>query len=97
MRPLLGLALSVGFALLVAWLGLGVAYFSIYPPGFFITTFAFGLYVVSRLLGAAGGLALVVNGFAANGNTISEMKKAAKPSSTAVAYGTSCLTRLRVR
>ena len=49
MRPLAGLALSVCFALLVAWLGLGVAYFSIYPVGFFITTFAFGLYVLVRL------------------------------------------------
>jgi zinc/manganese transport system permease protein len=54
MRPLAGLALSVAFALLVAWLGLGIAYFSIYPVGFFTTTLAFGLYVlvrVSRWLG----------------------------------------------
>jgi zinc/manganese transport system permease protein len=48
MRPLLGLALSVAFALLVVWLGLGVAYFSIYPVGFYTTTFAFGLYVLVR-------------------------------------------------
>ena len=45
-RPLAGLVLSVVFALLVVWLGLGVAYFSIYPVGFYTTTFAFGLYVV---------------------------------------------------
>jgi zinc/manganese transport system permease protein len=50
MRPMLGLALSVGLALLIAWLGLGIAYFSIYPSGFFITTFAFGLYVLVRLV-----------------------------------------------
>jgi len=47
-RPLAGLALSVAFALLVVWLGLGVAYFSIYPVGFYTTTFAFGLYVAVR-------------------------------------------------
>ena len=43
-----GCALSVVFALLVAWLGLGVAYFSIYPVGFYMTTFAFGLYAAVR-------------------------------------------------
>jgi zinc/manganese transport system permease protein len=48
-RPGLGLALSVGFALLVTWLGLGVAYFSPYPLGFFITTFAFGVYLLAVL------------------------------------------------
>jgi zinc/manganese transport system permease protein len=50
MRPGLGLLLSVAFGLLVVWLGLGVAYFSIYPVGFYTTTFAFGLYVLVRLL-----------------------------------------------
>jgi zinc/manganese transport system permease protein len=48
-RPLAGLALSVAFALLVVWLGLGIAYFSIYPVGFYATTFAFGLYVLVRI------------------------------------------------
>jgi zinc/manganese transport system permease protein len=48
-RPLPGLAVSVLFALLVAWLGLGVAYFSPYPAGFWTTTFAFGLYLLVRL------------------------------------------------
>jgi zinc/manganese transport system permease protein len=50
MRPLLGLALSVTFGLLIVWLGLGIAYFSPYPVGFWTTTFGFGLY----LLVAAG-------------------------------------------
>jgi zinc/manganese transport system permease protein len=50
MRPLAGLALSVAFALLVVWLGLGIAYFSIYPVGFYTTTFAFGLYLLVRLV-----------------------------------------------
>lgn len=48
MRPLAGLALSIGFALVIVWLGLGIAYFSIYPVGFYVTTFAFGLYVSLR-------------------------------------------------
>jgi zinc/manganese transport system permease protein len=48
-RPLFSLALSVAFALLVAWLGLGIAYFSIYPVGFYITTFAFALYLLARI------------------------------------------------
>jgi zinc/manganese transport system permease protein len=52
MRPLPGLALSVAFALMVVWLGLGVAYFSIYPVGFYTTTFAFGLYILVRLVRA---------------------------------------------
>jgi zinc/manganese transport system permease protein len=53
MRPLLGLALSVAFALVIVWLGLGIAYFSPYPVGFWTTTFAFGLYLL-----AAGGARL---------------------------------------
>jgi zinc/manganese transport system permease protein len=47
-RPLAGLLLSIAFALVVVWLGLGVAYFSIYPVGFYTTTFAFGLYALVR-------------------------------------------------
>jgi zinc/manganese transport system permease protein len=50
MRPGLGLVLSVAFALLIAWLGLGVAYYSIYPVGFWMTTFGFGLYALVRLV-----------------------------------------------
>jgi zinc/manganese transport system permease protein len=48
-RPGLSLALSVVFALLVMWLGLGISYFSIYPLGFFVTTFGFALYVAAKL------------------------------------------------
>ncbi|MGI8505224.1 MAG: metal ABC transporter permease [Solirubrobacteraceae bacterium] len=47
-RPLAGLVLSVGFALAIVWLGLGLAYFSIYPVGFYVTTLAFGLYLALR-------------------------------------------------
>jgi zinc/manganese transport system permease protein len=48
-RPGLGLALSVVIALLVTWLGLTVAYFTPYPVGFFITSFAFAAYLLARL------------------------------------------------
>ena len=49
-RPGLGLALSVALALAVTWLGLGIAYFSPYPVGFWVTSLSFGLYVAVRLL-----------------------------------------------
>jgi zinc/manganese transport system permease protein len=48
-RPLLSLALTVVLGLLVVWLGLGIAYFSVYPAGFFITAISFALYVLARL------------------------------------------------
>ena len=47
--PRLGLVLSVGFGLVIVWLGLALAYFSIYPVGFYVTSLAFGLYVALRL------------------------------------------------
>ena len=46
-RPALSLAITVVIALAVTWLGLGVAYFSVYPVGFFITTFGFTAYVAA--------------------------------------------------
>jgi zinc/manganese transport system permease protein len=49
-RPLPGVALSVAFGLLIVWLALAFAYYSIYPAGFYVTSFAFGLYVLVRLL-----------------------------------------------
>jgi len=52
-RPLLGIALSIALALAVTWLGLALAYFSIYPVGFYITSLSFGVYVLVR-----GGRAL---------------------------------------
>lgn len=48
-RPFASLVLTVVLALLVVWLGLGIAYFSIYPVGFFIATVAFAIYVLARL------------------------------------------------
>jgi zinc/manganese transport system permease protein len=47
-RPLLSLFLSVALALAVVWLGLGIAYFSIYPAGFFIASISFAMYVLAR-------------------------------------------------
>ncbi len=54
-RPLLSLALTVCFGLLVVWLGLGLAYFSVYPPGFFVATISFAIYVLARALAFARG------------------------------------------
>lgn len=51
-RPWLGAGLSVALALGVTWLGLGLAYFSIYPVGFYVTSLSFGLYVLARALDA---------------------------------------------
>jgi len=48
-RPGLGIALSVAIALVVTWLGLALAFFSIYPVGFYVTSLAFALYVLVRL------------------------------------------------
>ena len=47
-RPGRGLALSVVLAFAVTWLGLGIAYFSPYPVGFWVTSLSFGLYVLVR-------------------------------------------------
>jgi zinc/manganese transport system permease protein len=49
LRPLPGVVLSVVFALLIVWLGLAAAYFSPYPVGFFITTFALVVYLLAAL------------------------------------------------
>ena len=48
-RPTLSLVLTIGFGLAIVWLGLGIAYFSIYPVGFFVTTFGFGVYLLAAL------------------------------------------------
>jgi zinc/manganese transport system permease protein len=38
----------VVLALLITWLGLGVGYYSDYPVGFWITSVAFGVYLVAK-------------------------------------------------
>jgi zinc/manganese transport system permease protein len=52
-RPLQSLVLTVVLGLAIVWIGLGIAYFSTYPAGFFITTVAFAVYVLARLSAAA--------------------------------------------
>lgn len=44
----LGLALSVLLGLLIAWLGLGLSYYTNYSPGFFSTTLAIILFALAR-------------------------------------------------
>jgi zinc/manganese transport system permease protein len=48
LRPVAGLVLSVVFAVLTIWLALAIAYFSIYPVGFYVTTIGFVLYLLAR-------------------------------------------------
>jgi zinc/manganese transport system permease protein len=47
-RPGLGIALSVSLALVVTWAGVALAYFSIYPVGFYVTSLSFALYLLVR-------------------------------------------------
>lgn len=47
-RPAVGVLIAVMLALLFTWVGLAVGYATPYPVGFFITTFAFGTYVLVR-------------------------------------------------
>ncbi|WP_329044426.1 metal ABC transporter permease [Amycolatopsis sp. NBC_01488] len=48
-RPALSLAVAIALAVAITWLGLGVAYYSPYPIGFFVTTIAFIPYVLAKL------------------------------------------------
>jgi zinc/manganese transport system permease protein len=45
----LGLALSVAIGVVVTWLGLALAYFYGHPVGFYISTVAFVIYVLTRV------------------------------------------------
>jgi zinc/manganese transport system permease protein len=45
--PLRGLLLSVALGLLTVWVALFVAYYSPYPIGFWLTSIAFALYVLT--------------------------------------------------
>src|SRR2546426_297729 len=49
-RPSRGVVLAAILAVLFTWAGLTVAYYIPYPVGFFITSFAFGAYLLARLL-----------------------------------------------
>lgn len=48
-RPVPALGLSVVLSIAFTWLGLSFAYFTDLPVGFFITTLAFGAYVLIRV------------------------------------------------
>jgi zinc/manganese transport system permease protein len=52
-RPGASVALSVLLALLIAWVGIGASYFSVYPAGFFVASSALSVYVLARLAAAA--------------------------------------------
>jgi zinc/manganese transport system permease protein len=47
-RPVRAIALAALLALLFTWVGLAVGFFTLYPVSFFITSFAFGTYVLVR-------------------------------------------------
>ncbi|HEV2656849.1 MAG TPA: metal ABC transporter permease, partial [Ktedonobacteraceae bacterium] len=47
-RPIIAATISVALALIFTWLGLAVGFFTPYPVGFYITSFAFGTYVIVR-------------------------------------------------
>jgi zinc/manganese transport system permease protein len=47
-RPAVAVAVSVLLALLFMWVGLALGYFEPYPVGFFITSLAFGTYIIVR-------------------------------------------------
>jgi zinc/manganese transport system permease protein len=49
-RPVRALALTIVVGLLVTWLGLSVAYYTPFPVGFFVTSFAFAGYVAAQVV-----------------------------------------------
>jgi zinc/manganese transport system permease protein len=46
-RPAVAVTLSVAIALLATWLGMGFAFFTPYPIGFWVSTFAFAAYLLA--------------------------------------------------
>lgn len=55
-RPALSLILTMLIGVLITWLALGVAYFTPYPIGFYVTTFAFAAYVLAHVPSRAAAL-----------------------------------------
>jgi zinc/manganese transport system permease protein len=53
-RPGLGIAASIVFALLATWIGESLAFFTVYPIGFWVTTVSFAGYLVASLWRAVG-------------------------------------------
>ncbi len=54
-RPALSILLATALALLFTWLGLALGFFTPYPIGFFITSLAFGTYVLVRVARVVSG------------------------------------------
>jgi zinc/manganese transport system permease protein len=73
-HPARSLVLTVALALGITWVSLTVAFYSVYPVGFYVSTFGFGVYVL-----AAGGRA-------AAGRLGSRSSRRA-PAATSVAVG----------
>jgi zinc/manganese transport system permease protein len=46
-RPAMGIAISVLLAVAVTWVGIGCAFYSPYPIGFWVSSFAFGIYLLA--------------------------------------------------
>jgi zinc/manganese transport system permease protein len=53
-RTGIGLAMSVLIGLVIAWAGLGLAYFTNDPPGFFVTTIAIVTFAMARTAHSLG-------------------------------------------
>ncbi|MGH7862613.1 MAG: metal ABC transporter permease [Candidatus Dormibacteraceae bacterium] len=54
-RPSIAIAMGVALSLAFTWLGLAIAYYSPHPVSFFITSLAFGTYVLVRAAQALPG------------------------------------------
>jgi zinc/manganese transport system permease protein len=48
-RPMLSLLLTISLGIAVTWVALFVAYYSPYPIGFFLTSLAFGVYLLAAI------------------------------------------------
>jgi zinc/manganese transport system permease protein len=48
-RPSVGIALSIGLGLLATWIGETLAFFTVYPIGFWVTTVSFAGYLAASL------------------------------------------------
>jgi zinc/manganese transport system permease protein len=64
-RPAASLALSVLLGLMIVWLGMGIAYYSVYPAGFFISAIAFAVYLLVRICVGLQGRSASARGAAA--------------------------------
>ena len=46
-RPAVSFVVTIVLAVAITWLSLGAAFFSVYPVGFYVSTFGFAVYVVA--------------------------------------------------